>query len=253
MLLIERKAITCVSNYAEGKEVDVDMEKVTETATKKLIRSKSGLKIVAANEDLRSPFVMCEPEWTPDKEVTNCTKCNAKFGFTTRKHHCRRCGQIYCSSCCDERLELLRMCFIDPVRVCHDCAPATVEENKFFDRHLKMLTAGATFRLGNTDSIIESQDEMLQCKLSANHRHLMFDGVKLGPLDLNSIRALHVDKESTTGMKSIEIVYNETNTGKNGTVKLLTSPDLQHHKTGSLWISAMQQAFKLMYDCRVEG
>lgn len=46
------------------------MEKVAETTTKKLIRSKSGLKIVAANDDLRSPFVMCEPEWTPDKEVS---------------------------------------------------------------------------------------------------------------------------------------------------------------------------------------
>lgn len=46
------------------------MDKVAGTTTKKLIRSKSGLKIVAANDDLRSPFVMCEPEWTPDKEVS---------------------------------------------------------------------------------------------------------------------------------------------------------------------------------------
>lgn len=36
---------------------------------KKLIRSKSGLKIVTANDEDKSPFVQQEPEWIPDCEV----------------------------------------------------------------------------------------------------------------------------------------------------------------------------------------
>lgn len=37
--------------------------------SKTLIRSKSGLRIVATDGDSISPFIICEPEWVPDKEV----------------------------------------------------------------------------------------------------------------------------------------------------------------------------------------
>jgi hypothetical protein len=36
---------------------------------KKLIKSKSGLRIVVTNDKYRSPFVLCEPQWIPDSEV----------------------------------------------------------------------------------------------------------------------------------------------------------------------------------------
>ncbi|KAL1139419.1 hypothetical protein AAG570_006403 [Ranatra chinensis] len=109
---------------------------------KQLIRSKSGLRIVARKESLCSPFIIQEPEWIPDKEISNCMKCRTKFGFTTRKHHCRRCGQIFCNDCCDTRLELPRMCFVDPVRICVNCEPQTKIENTFFEKHVKVLTQG---------------------------------------------------------------------------------------------------------------
>ncbi|XP_053671920.1 protein RUFY3 [Anopheles nili] len=37
--------------------------------------------------------------WTPDKVVSKCTGCDKEFGMTRRKHHCRNCGKIFCSSC----------------------------------------------------------------------------------------------------------------------------------------------------------
>jgi len=58
------------------------------------------------------------------------------------QHHCRRCGQIYCGSCCDTKMGLPRMCFVDPVRVCNRCALVTNKESNFFDRQLKTLTSG---------------------------------------------------------------------------------------------------------------
>ena len=36
---------------------------------KKLLKSKSGLKIVAVDETTQSPFVLVEPLWAPDHEV----------------------------------------------------------------------------------------------------------------------------------------------------------------------------------------
>ena len=37
--------------------------------TKKLIKSKSGLRIVVTNDKYKSPFILCEPQWIPDNEV----------------------------------------------------------------------------------------------------------------------------------------------------------------------------------------
>ena len=62
--------------------------------------------------------------------------------FVFLQHHCRRCGQIYCGSCCDTKMGLPRMCFVDPVRVCNRCALVTNKESNFFDRQLRTLTSG---------------------------------------------------------------------------------------------------------------
>jgi len=39
------------------------------------------------------------PEWAPDAESTTCKACSNEFGWFTRKHHCRFCGDIFCGSC----------------------------------------------------------------------------------------------------------------------------------------------------------
>ncbi|XP_039285147.1 zinc finger FYVE domain-containing protein 21 isoform X2 [Nilaparvata lugens] len=221
------------------------MECVNDQPSKKLIRSKSGLRIVVANEDQRSPFVIGEPQWTPDKEATHCTKCSTKFGFTTRRHHCRRCGQIYCSSCCDEKLEIPRMCFIDPVRVCLNCAPAVLEENKFFECHLKTLTNGATFMLEKEESIIDRENETLQCKLSQDHRYLIFDGAKIAPLEIGNIRILRLHKDPHSGITCIDLEYTRHESNVPSILRLSTINEPQQQKIGASWLLALQQAFKM--------
>lgn len=58
------------------------------------------------------------------------------------QHHCRRCGRVCCASCCDTRMELPRMCFLDPVRLCSACANTTLKEKIFFNQDIKDLMAG---------------------------------------------------------------------------------------------------------------
>lgn len=41
-----------------------------------------------------------QPRWQNDVDVQNCSSCNVKFTFFKRKHHCRKCGLIFCSRCC---------------------------------------------------------------------------------------------------------------------------------------------------------
>lgn len=40
-------------------------------------------------------------EWVDETMVSKCQTCNSEFSLFTRKHHCRACGGVYCSSCCN--------------------------------------------------------------------------------------------------------------------------------------------------------
>eukprot|EP00463_Aulacantha_scolymantha_P005143 TRINITY_DN6445_c0_g1_i1.p1 TRINITY_DN6445_c0_g1~~TRINITY_DN6445_c0_g1_i1.p1 ORF type:complete len:95 (-),score=12.34 TRINITY_DN6445_c0_g1_i1:37-321(-) len=68
--------------------------------------------------------------WIPDSSVTHChnEQCKAKFSTFLRRHHCRVCGNIYCSHCSAKQLKVL----VEPllqakhgkfkqVRVCNTC------------------------------------------------------------------------------------------------------------------------------------
>merc|ERR1712226_684147 len=109
---------------------------------KKLVRSKSGLRMVAVNEALTSPLMLCEPPWIPDNECPDCMQCKSRFNYLKRRHHCRRCGKCFCGGCCEAKISLPRMCFVDPVRQCSACLDVTRKENEFFERHLKILSSG---------------------------------------------------------------------------------------------------------------
>jgi len=123
---------------------------------KRLVKSKSGLKIVCQHDRESAPWDMAEPQWTPDKEVTTCLGCQVKFDFIKRKHHCRRCGHIFCNKCCSCRVQFHRMGFVDPVRLCTPCSTVTKQEEEFFNTHLKLLFSGATFNVCTSVKEIES-------------------------------------------------------------------------------------------------
>lgn len=45
----------------------------------------------------RKPFTSLgevAPVWVPDSQAPNCMKCEARFTFTKRRHHCRACGKV---------------------------------------------------------------------------------------------------------------------------------------------------------------
>ncbi|XP_053735278.1 RUN and FYVE domain-containing protein 1 [Synchiropus splendidus] len=57
--------------------------------------------------------------WLKDDEATQCKQCQKEFSIARRKHHCRNCGDIYCSSCSSQELALPS--YPRPVRVCDMC------------------------------------------------------------------------------------------------------------------------------------
>ncbi|KAJ3271723.1 hypothetical protein HDV01_006418 [Terramyces sp. JEL0728] len=44
--------------------------------------------------------------WKPDHLAPECSLCGQKFTFFVRKHHCRRCGDVFCKDCCHNTARL---------------------------------------------------------------------------------------------------------------------------------------------------
>lgn len=81
--------------------------------------TKHGWKMVRVEES--GVFDLQEPEWTDDVKFQACEICKGRFSFFVRRHHCRRCGKLLCGNCCNSKIELWRMGFIDPQLVCKNC------------------------------------------------------------------------------------------------------------------------------------
>ncbi|XP_022097310.1 zinc finger FYVE domain-containing protein 21-like isoform X2 [Acanthaster planci] len=209
---------------------------------KKLVRSKSGLRMVSVEDRDSSPFQLEEPHWVPDVQ-----------------HHCRRCGKCFCGQCCSSKVPLPRMNFVDPVRMCEECAVVSKKENEFFDKQLKLLVNGSNFTLKSNE--LENDKAEAFCHLSANHRSLFFSEEKPDRENNRPSKWVH-DPVNLTSIQEVKIqtAGNETNQ-RNAVITsmsikyryidesrdlLLFVSDDYSRKTASSWIIAMQKAMKML-------
>ncbi|KAG6586831.1 myotubularin-like protein [Phytophthora cinnamomi] len=82
----------------------------TQTVTRPQPRSAPGRRHVVA--------------WVPDSLAERCYSCRAAFSLMLRRHHCRRCGNVFCDACSSARMPLVNSGFFAPVRVCAKCSVA---------------------------------------------------------------------------------------------------------------------------------
>ncbi|OTF70583.1 DUF340, FYVE, and SARA domain-containing protein [Euroglyphus maynei] len=61
-----------------------------------------------------------KPFWIPDEDAQNCLHCDVRFTLIKRRHHCRSCGKVLCSQCCNFKA---RLPYLDDkeARVCQLC------------------------------------------------------------------------------------------------------------------------------------
>ncbi|XP_002918899.1 zinc finger FYVE domain-containing protein 21 isoform X1 [Ailuropoda melanoleuca] len=239
---------------------------------KKLVRSPSGLRMVPEHRAFGSPFGLEEPQWVPDKECPRCMQCDAKFDFLTRKHHCRRCGKCFCDKCCGQKVPLRRMCFVDPVRQCAECALVSHKESEFYDKQLKVLLSGATFLVTFGDA---EKPETMVCRLSNNQRYLLLEGDSRYEIEIARISTVQTltegfppgekDTHTHTSLLGSQPVSEGGNAratgmslqysapGAEGTtqLKLMAGEDANaSRRQATAWLAAMHKATKLLYESR---
>ncbi|XP_067861843.1 myotubularin-related protein 3 isoform X9 [Heptranchias perlo] len=59
--------------------------------------------------------------WYPDHLAAQCYGCESRFWLASRKHHCRNCGNVFCSSCCNQKIPVPSQQLFEPSRVCKSC------------------------------------------------------------------------------------------------------------------------------------
>merc|ERR1712032_240668 len=62
-----------------------------------------------------------EADWLPDYAASRCLRCEKKFTFRRRRHHCRHCGHIFCSRCASSSTTIRKLGIRTKVRVCDMC------------------------------------------------------------------------------------------------------------------------------------
>ncbi|PIN17829.1 hypothetical protein CDL12_09501 [Handroanthus impetiginosus] len=111
--------------------------------------------------------------WVVD--ASHCQGCSSQFTFINRKHHCRRCGGIFCGSCTQQRM-VLRGQGDSPVRICEPCKK--LEEAARFEMRYghksRASKGGSRFgskkdddilnqSLGNEDRLFSTQKASASC------------------------------------------------------------------------------------------
>ncbi|OXB76448.1 UNVERIFIED_CONTAM: hypothetical protein H355_014163 [Colinus virginianus] len=89
--------------------------------------------------------------WLPDHLAAHCYGCDSAFWLASRKHHCRgtervdqiwNCGNVFCSSCCNQKVPVPSQQLFEPSRVCKSCYSSLHPSSASLDLELdKPITA----------------------------------------------------------------------------------------------------------------
>ena len=80
--------------------------------------------------------------WLPDNLSQNCFQCDTKFSLLlNRQHHCRICGNIFCSNCTSKQIQFIikeknNNEKLIKIKVCHYCFKICVQ----FDNYINNTT-----------------------------------------------------------------------------------------------------------------
>ncbi|XP_009105109.1 uncharacterized protein LOC103831016 isoform X1 [Brassica rapa] len=92
--------------------------------------------------------------WVVD--ASHCQGCSSQFTFINRKHHCRRCGGLFCGSCTQQRMSL-RGQGDSPVRICDPCKQ--LEEAARFE--LRHGYKNRSAKAGGSKRTVKNEDDVL--------------------------------------------------------------------------------------------
>lgn len=59
--------------------------------------------------------------WVLNDDISYCMLCSVPFSSRVAAHHCKACGNIFCSNCAGETAKIVSLEHVGPLRVCKVC------------------------------------------------------------------------------------------------------------------------------------
>ena len=113
-----------------------------------------------------------DPSWLEDHEAAYCFKCDVKFSSSKRRHHCRRCRNIFCGKCTSHKSKILSYDVTKHVRVCSDCFLDLIDENRVIAETLPFLRGGDTFKM---KAMMGLSTRIVTMRLMSDNSTLMYE------------------------------------------------------------------------------
>ncbi len=116
LISISRHELSLLKNCLEDKQQDLTEESCDVESDDDEEISNGSFRL--SREKTRSE----SGHWQSSKETKKCNQCEKSFSSLRRKHHCKICGMIFCSSCSHKKVVLATIDPKKPSRVCINCA-----------------------------------------------------------------------------------------------------------------------------------
>lgn len=114
--------------------------------------------------------------WVEDRSYNSCLGCLRKFTIFLRRHHCRLCGHLFCSSCSSKRLQIGSSLDAPFVRVCESCYQANSLKSS-----TSMLEPTKKHEIALPRSIFSIHNGQIALSLSLNSAEPLFIIESLSP------------------------------------------------------------------------
>ncbi len=99
-------------------------------------------------------------EWVSDHDRTNCSLCVQTFGMLKRKHHCRVCGEVVCSTCTVFKVVNGTGDEGGKIRVCKACLGRSTTTESSSNAQQAQLTTSNSFSNGKPNNQLQHQTSM---------------------------------------------------------------------------------------------
>ncbi|XP_064890003.1 myotubularin-related protein 3 isoform X4 [Columba livia] len=127
------------------RQIETGHQQEVETLKKQVQELKSRLESQFLNSSFRLNGDYGDEvvtRWLPDHLAAHCYGCDSAFWLASRKHHCRNCGNVFCSSCCNQKVPVPSQQLFEPSRVCKSCYSSLHPSGSSLDLELeKPITA----------------------------------------------------------------------------------------------------------------
>ncbi|KAL3284887.1 hypothetical protein HHI36_019023 [Cryptolaemus montrouzieri] len=163
---------------SENNEVSYNVDIHEERSLPNVLKRISNLLALKTNSLQDYGDTELKQYWMPDSVSKECYECSEKFTTFRRRHHCRVCGQIFCSSCCNQQIPGKIFGCTGDLRVCTYCCKVVLsylsaDIGTDLSADLKILQESLRTKFANSPL---SPSASLQDNLCQNQKSETFDG-----------------------------------------------------------------------------